>query len=56
MPNKPIEKTEREKLIEQLEAQVKKAEERGHFDTAHHQMLAQTKQADKTQKGELNNG
>ena len=47
-PTKPQEQTEREKLIEQLRAQVEQAERRGHFDTAHHDMLKQL-----TQKPEL---
>ena len=41
MPNKKQEPTEREKLIEQLRAQIERAEQRGHFDTAHHDMLKQ---------------
>jgi hypothetical protein len=43
MPNKePVKaKTEREQLIEQLRAQVETAERRGHYDTAHHEMLKQ---------------
>ena len=35
------EKTEREKLIEALREQVAKAEAKGLFDTAHHDMLKQ---------------
>ena len=55
MPNKTVpQKTERERLIEQLAEQVKKAEERGHFDTAHHQMLAQL--TSEPQKENLSNG
>lgn len=43
MPNKPKEKTELEKQIEALEAQVKQAESKGNFDTAHHEMLRRLK-------------
>ena len=41
MPNKKPEPelTEREKLIIQLREQAKNAERRGHYDTAHHDML-----------------
>lgn len=38
MPNK--EKTEKEKQIEALREQVAKAESKGQFKTAHHEMLA----------------
>ncbi len=48
------EKTEKEKLIEALQAQIKKAESKGQFNTAHHQMLEQIMKGEK--KGELNNG
>lgn len=40
-PIKPKESSEREQLIERLRAQVADAEERGQFDTCHHQMLKQ---------------
>ena len=35
------EKTEKEKLIEALKEQIAKAESKGLFDTAHHDMLRQ---------------
>jgi hypothetical protein len=40
--NKP--KDERKELIEELRVQVEKSERRGHFDTAHHQMLRELQQ------------
>jgi len=44
MPSKQTEPTEREKLIAQLREQITNAERRGHFDTAHHDMLKQLTQ------------
>jgi hypothetical protein len=52
MPSK--EKSEKEKLIEALREQVKKAESKNLFDTAHHQMLEQLLKGEK--KGEITNG
>lgn len=52
MQNK--EKSEKEKLIEALQEQAKKAESKGQFNTAHHQMLNQILKGEK--KGELSNG
>ena len=53
MPNK----TEKEKLIEQLKEQIAKAEAKGLFDTAHHDMLKQLMGEKKEiKKGDLENG
>ncbi len=41
IPNKKTEKTEKERLIESLKEQIKKAESKGLYDTAHHAMLKQ---------------
>lgn len=49
--NKPKEKTEKEKEIEQLEAQVARAESRGQTDTAHHTMLKRLKGEQEKQNG-----
>lgn len=48
------EKTEKEKRIEALREQVAKAESRGQFDTAHHDMLKRELSEEKS--GELTNG
>lgn len=45
MPN------DNEKLIERLREQVKRAEERGQFDTCHHTMLANLLSQSKTDEG-----
>lgn len=39
--NKKPEKTEKERLIESLKEQIKKAESKGLYNTAHHTMLKQ---------------
>lgn len=43
MAKLPKEKTEQEKEIERLEQQIKRAEEKGNFDTCHHEMLRRLK-------------
>ena len=44
------EKTEREKLIEAVREQVAKAESKGHFDTAHHEVLKQLLKGEEKQQ------
>ena len=43
-------RTEREKQIDALREQVAKAESKGLFDTAHHQMLEQMLKGEKKEK------
>lgn len=54
MPNK----TEKEKMIEAVREQVRKAESKGQFKTAHHEVLENlTKGEKKTEvKGDVTNG
>lgn len=48
---------EKEKQIEAVREQVRKAEVKGQFNTAHHQVLETLLQGEKkAEKGELNNG
>ena len=56
-------KDDKQKEIEALEEQAKKAESKGLFDTSHHEMLRRLKgekpkqpKAQEQPKGELNNG
>lgn len=50
-------KNEQDKLIEALKQQVEKAESKGLFDTAHHDMLKQLLSKNTTStKGEIKNG
>ena len=56
MTPSPIQKAEKDLQIEALREQVAKAESKGQFNTAHHEVLAQLLKGEEKVKGEIKNG
>jgi hypothetical protein len=54
--NIPTEKTVREIEIERLQAECKRFEAKGEFDTAHHRVLANLLNSEPQKKDEADNG
>ena len=51
-----IRKAEKDLQIEAVRAQVEKAESKGQFNTAHHEVLAQLLKSEEKVKGDIKNG
>lgn len=52
----PTRKAEKDLQIEAVRAQVEKAESKGQFNTAHHEVLAQLLKGEEKVKGDIKNG